>query len=306
MGIATFRNPDHRLSNLNLHFIPNGGDGNANTVISFSDQSIVRELVDTNASPIGNVTYTGAAIAISGKAVATVSAANYVGGEQAAESIVSAFGLQLSAFVQAAPGLPLPTSLGGAQIVVKDSKGIERFAPLFYASPKQINFQIPAGTAEGVATITITSSAGNISTGLLLVGQVAPALFSADATGAGFAAGSALLVRADNSRTETNLARYDSASGKFVALPIDVGGANDQVYLILYGTGIKNRSGLANVKIKIGGVDVAADYAGAQGFFVGLDQINVKVPRSLLGRGDVDVSLTVDGKVANTIKVNVK
>ena len=141
---------------------------------------------------------------------------------------------------------------------------------------------------------------------MLLVGQVAPALFSADATGAGFAAGSALLVRADNSRTETNLARYDSASGKFVALPIDVGGANDQVYLILYGTGIKNRSGLANVKIKIGGVDVAADYAGAQGFFVGLDQINVKVPRSLLGRGDVDVSLTVDGKVANTIKVNVK
>ena len=141
---------------------------------------------------------------------------------------------------------------------------------------------------------------------MLLVGQVAPALFSADATGAGFAAGSALLVRADNSRTETNLARYDSASGKFVALPIDVGGANDQVYLTLYGTGIKNRSGLANVKIKIGGVDVAADYAGAQGFFVGLDQINVKVPRSLLGRGEVDVSLTVDGKVANTIKVNVK
>ena len=35
---------------VNLRFIPNGGDGNASTVISFSDQSITRELVDTNAA----------------------------------------------------------------------------------------------------------------------------------------------------------------------------------------------------------------------------------------------------------------
>ena len=38
----------------------------------------------------------------------------------------------------------------------------------------------------------------------------------------------------------------------------------------------------------------------------GLDQVNLRVPRSLIGRGEVDVVLTVDGKIANTLRVNIK
>jgi len=38
----------------------------------------------------------------------------------------------------------------------------------------------------------------------------------------------------------------------------------------------------------------------------GLDQLNLIVPRSLAGRGEVDVVLTVDGRTANTVKVNIK
>jgi uncharacterized protein (TIGR03437 family) len=120
----------------------------------------------------------------------------------------------------------VPISLGGSQVVVRDSKGTERFAPLFYASPGQINFQIPAGTAEGVATLTIFSGAGTSQAGLIAIGRVVPALFSADATGVGFAAGSALTVHADGSRAENILASYDGT--KFVALPIDVSGAGKE------------------------------------------------------------------------------
>jgi uncharacterized protein (TIGR03437 family) len=47
-------------------------------------------------------------------------------------------------------------------------------------------------------------------------------------------------------------------------------------------------------------------YAGAQGGFVGLDQVNVRLQRSLAGRGDTDIILTVDDKRANTVKVNFK
>ncbi|MGH9802462.1 MAG: hypothetical protein ACRD82_19015, partial [Blastocatellia bacterium] len=43
-----------------------------------------------------------------------------------------------------------------------------------------------------------------------------------------------------------------------------------------------------------------------QGGFVGLDQINLRLLRNLIGRGDVDVVLMVDGKTANTVRVNVK
>jgi uncharacterized protein (TIGR03437 family) len=37
-----------------------------------------------------------------------------------------------------------------------------------------------------------------------------------------------------------------------------------------------------------------------------LDQINALIPRALIGRGEVDVVLTVDGKIANTVRVNIR
>jgi uncharacterized protein (TIGR03437 family) len=37
---------------------------------------------------------------------------------------------------------------------------------------------------------------------------------------------------------------------------------------------------------------------------VGLDQVNVRVPKSLTGRGEVDIELTVAGRKANTSRVH--
>ena len=47
-------------------------------------------------------------------------------------------------------------------------------------------------------------------------------------------------------------------------------------------------------------------YVGTQGGFVGLDQANLRLPRSLLGRGEVNVALSVDGIFANVVTVSVK
>ncbi|MGH9800448.1 MAG: hypothetical protein ACRD82_08805 [Blastocatellia bacterium] len=47
-------------------------------------------------------------------------------------------------------------------------------------------------------------------------------------------------------------------------------------------------------------------YAGPQGGFVGLDQANILLPKSLAGRGEVDVVLIVNGKTANTLRLNIK
>jgi uncharacterized protein (TIGR03437 family) len=57
---------------------------------------------------------------------------------------------------------------------------------------------------------------------------------------------------------------------------------------------------------RIGGVDAQVMFAGAQEGFVGLDQVNVRLSRSLIGRGEADVVLTVDGKPANTITASIK
>ena len=102
------------------------------------------------------------------------------------------------------------------------------------------------------------------------------------------------------------VARFDQTQNKFVAIPIDLGPETDQVFLLLFGTGIRFRSALSAVSAKIGGVDVQVTFAGAQGSFVGLDQVNASLSRSLAGRGEVDVSLSVDGQAANTLKAGIK
>ena len=59
-------------------------------------------------------------------------------------------------------------------------------------------------------------------------------------------------------------------------------------------------------KAKIGGVDADVKFIGAQNDFAGLDQINILVPRSLAGRGEVDLILTVDGVQANVVRISIK
>ncbi|MGH9840182.1 MAG: Ig-like domain-containing protein, partial [Blastocatellia bacterium] len=238
--------------------------------------------------------------------VASVSAASFSGAALAAESIVAAFGSSLATSVQVATSLPLPTSLAGTTVKVKDSSGAERSSPLFFVASLQVNYLIPPGTANGTATITITSGDGVSSTGTTQIVTVAPGLFSANASGQGVAAAIALRVRADGSQSFEAVARFDSAQNKFVAVPIDLGPPTDQIFLLLFGTGWRLNSGLPSVMVKIGGVDAEVLYAGPQSGFVGLDQLNVRLLRTLAGRGEVDLVLTVDGKAANTLKVGVR
>jgi len=108
-----------------------------------------------------------------------------------------------------------------------------------------------------------------------------------------------LRVKSDGTQHVESLFQYDSSQSKYVPLAIDPGAENDQVFLSLFGTGIRNRSSLDRVKVRLGGVDAEVRYAGEQGSLVGLDQLNVLLPRMLSGRGEVDVELSVDGTEAN-------
>ena len=101
--------------------------------------------------------------------VVSVSAASYVSTPLASEAIVAAFGSGLATATRAGATLPLPTELAGTTVRVKDSNGAERFAPLFFVSPTQINYQMPPETAAGAATVTITSGNGALSIGAVQI-----------------------------------------------------------------------------------------------------------------------------------------
>jgi uncharacterized protein (TIGR03437 family) len=235
-----------------------------------------------------------------------VSAASYAGDALAVESIVSAFGSNLAMTTQGATALPLPTVLGGTSVKVVDSAGAERQAPLYFVSPTQVNYQVPPGTALGPATIKITNAEAGTYAGSVEIVSVAPGVFSADGTSPGLAAANVLRVRVDGSQSYEPVARLEPVQNRIVAVPIDLGPEGDQVYLLLYGTGIRKRSSVAGVRVSIGGTDGTVSYAGPQAEFPGLDQVNALLPRSLRGRGEVEVALTVDGKAANPVRVNVR
>lgn len=263
--------------------------------------TVTATLSDTTASRSGSITITGGASTVTG-----VSAASYDGSSFSSEGIVAAFGAGLATTTLAATAVPLPTTLAGSTVKIKDSAGTERLAPLFFVSPGQINFQIPPGTANGAATLTVTSGDGALASGTAQIASVAPGLFTANADGKGVPAGYVLRLRADNSQSVEPLSRFDTAQNRFVAVPIDLGPATDQVFVILFGTGVRFRSALSAVSVRVGGENATVLFVGPQGDFVGLDQLNVQLPRTLVGRGEIEWALTVDGIRGNNVLLNVK
>jgi uncharacterized protein (TIGR03437 family) len=55
--------------------------------------------------------------------------------------------------------------------------------------------------------------------------------------------------------------------------------------------------------VNIAGVDLPVQYAGPQSQYPGLDQVNVELPPSLAGAGQVNVTVTIDGVAANTVAI---
>ncbi len=253
-------------------------------------------------APLGGVTINRLA-GVAEDTLASVSAASY-NGELAAEAIAAAFGENLAAGVAVATSLPLPTTLGGVTVKVTDSAGVERNAPLFFVSSGQINYQIPAGASVGIAQLGVYNGDKLVAGGTIPIVTASPGLFSANSSGQGVPAALLLRVRGGEQFYEP-LARYDAQQQQFVPVPIDLGPEGDQVFLILFGTGFR-AVGTAGVMVMIGDEEAEVLYAGPAPGFAGLDQANVRVPRSLIGKGEVNIVLTADNRSANGVTVNIK
>jgi uncharacterized protein (TIGR03437 family) len=201
--------------------------------------------------------------------------------------------------------LPLPTVLGGTTVTITDSTGTARPAQLTaaFASASQINFVIPAGTAAGFATVTITTPGGGTIQTVILVGTTAPGIFTANMTGKGVYAGQVVDGNPDGTQTILSPAVWDAVTNQYDAAPISLGPAGEQVYLVLYGTGLRQAT---TVTASVNGVSLPVAYYGAQSQFPGLDQVNLEVPRSLAGAGLVNLVVTVDGAAANTVTFDIE
>jgi uncharacterized protein (TIGR03437 family) len=245
-------------------------------------------------------------ITITPSPLAVVSAASYRPAEMAPGSIAAAFGIALASTVETASTIPLPTELASTTVIVRDHKGIDHAAPLFFVSPQQVNFQIPEDLPLGQAAIIVTSGDGSISILNVSIVTIAPGLFTANADGVGAATAYAIHVRPDDSQIYEWTAVIDPGSGRYVTSPIAFGPESEKLYLAIYGTGWRLLSDVSRVSVTLGGVPGTVTYIGPQLVFVGLDQINLLVPRSMANRGEVDMFVTIDGVTTNISRVNFK
>ena len=221
-----------------------------------------------------------------GSTAAVLDSAGY-GATMAPEGIATAFGTNL-ATATATAGAILPNALGGTSVYVN---GVA--APLFFVSPGQVNFQVPENIVPGQAVVIVRNNNGVIARSLINVGNTGPGVFTRLANGKG---APAAVASNDNGQTYSIL--MSNADGT----PVEIQAGNIAVF---FGTGFRFLSNRP-ITATAGGVNLATDMAGAQGSIIGLDQINLIIPESLRGKGEMDLVFTIDGKATNPVRIKVR
>jgi uncharacterized protein (TIGR03437 family) len=230
--------------------------------------------------------------------------AGYSGSSISPDEITAVFGSDLAATTTSAPSPePLPTALSAVTVQITDSTGTSRPAQLLLVSPAQVNIVIPSDVAAGPGTLKLIAASGTTFSKNILVTATTPGLFSMNGAGKGVAAAQIIRVAAGGVQSGQSVAAFDPAQQLWVAVPIDT--ANDDLYLVLYGTGIRHRSSDQAVRCTINGAEAAVLYAGKQGSSTGLDQVNVALPPHL-GTGVASIAITVDGTASNTVTIAIK
>jgi uncharacterized protein (TIGR03437 family) len=218
--------------------------------------------------------------------------------------IASLFGTGLASTTALASSSPLPVTLAGASLQMEGFS-----APLFFASPAQINFQVP-WEVQGRTSAALTLAAGGTwVTATVPISSTAPAIFSTNSTGRGQGAilltpgGEIAAARGSISGRTTRPARR---------------GEDISIYCIGLGpvsntprTGAPAASNPLSQALTlpgalIGNVPAAVTFAGLAPGFVGLYQVNAQIPQSALTGDAVSVVLSIGGTTSNTVTISIE
>lgn len=229
----------------------------------------------------------------------SVNGASFVKMPMAPGAIFSLFGENIGLVTEHAASLPLPQSLGGVRVRIRMGSG-DYDAPLFYVSPHQINFLVPLTLPLGAGKLEILREGMDSIAIPAQTEAQAPALFAANATGTGTPAGYYMRVKGEHQERGEFVNCPDGK--ECTPIPIQSTDPAEEVFLVLFGTGFRNTPSI-RPQVHMGGMVVEAGYFGPHRDFVGLDQINVKVPRALLGQGPAPVTIVHGEKRSNAVTI---
>ena len=194
-------------------------------------------------------------------------------------SLVTIFGQNLAIRPTSFSKFPLPAALGSVSVT---ANGV--VAPVLYASPTQINIQMPY-EVSGQVTLKVTTPNGTASSQVNVV-PVAPSILAA--------------ISGSNLNSSAN--------------PVSQGG-----FVTLYLTGLGAPAGSvgtgqaapgaampmsAPVQVMVGNSMIQPQYAGLAPGFAGVDQVNFQVP-SNLANGVYSVRVLAGGTTSGAVPINV-
>jgi hypothetical protein len=197
------------------------------------------------------------------KAIAPESRAVALGGALASNSIQT----------QKQPDGNFPTNVDGTTVTVNG-----RSAQIFYVSPTQVKFLVPAQTELGTATVIVTNAEGFQSRGTVSFMRTAPGIF----TESGDGLGKAVVINA-NMTTEDE---FDPSSG--------------QLRLIIFTTGVRRAT---QVTATAGGRALTVESYLPSADMPGMDEVRVLVPADLRGAGTVNLTVRGEERDSNPASI---
>ena len=94
-------------------------------------------------------------------------------------------------------------------------------------------------------------------------------------------------------RSVEPIAQLDAGQGKYLPVAIDVSNPAEHVYLTIYGTCFRNLASLNDMTVNVSSATTPPVYAGPAGQYPGRDQMNLLLPASLAGKGQVYVVIAI-------------
>lgn len=230
----------------------------------------------------------------------------------AAGAVASLFGAGISEDTESAAALPLSASLAGRELVIND----DIKAPLLFVSPDQVNFQVPSASPVGAqkAAVRVTETAELVAGGAILIASSSPGLFTLSQDGKG--PGAVLNQDGTPNRPLNAAARgsviqlFGTGQGPVSPTVADGQPAPEGVLAKTVATPTADANACLNsqpsVCVAIGAAFGEIQYSGLAPGFVGLWQLNVKIPQSAPTGVAIPVRAVIHGAPSNIVVMAIR
>jgi len=201
-----------------------------------------------------------------------------------------AYGAYAGVTATTASSVPLPTTLGGVQVLVNNVA-----APLYAVGPAAVSFLVPRATELGRQPVRVVRGSDVLAQGTVDVVAVSPGIFFV--AGDQFAQGGIL-----NQSSQYAVQNAPAQRGQVIQIfatgqgPLDADVSDGAVPA---GSALARARGVTKVYISVD--EAVVQFSGLSPQFPGLWQINAIVPNKAYISGQVPLVVTIDGVPSNQV-----